>query len=85
MLVNDVVHTEMLLSQVPASQLLKKKILTVMLLYYECSRIGSLCLDLSLDLELSCVLISPWMVLSFLGIDLVDKWTICWIAIICLI
>ena len=55
-----------------------------MLLYYERSRIGSLCLDLTLDLELSCVLISPWMVLSFLGIDLVDKWTICWIAIICL-
>ena len=55
-----------------------------MLLYRECSRIGSLCLDLSFDLELSCVLICPWMVLSFLSIDLVDKWTICWIAIICL-
>ena len=55
-----------------------------MLLYCECSRIGSLSLDLSFDLELSCVLICPWMVLSFLSIDLVDKCTICWIVIICL-
>ena len=38
------------------------------------------CAWIWVNLELSCV----WWYFHFWGIDLIDKWTICWIAITCL-